>query len=119
MEPRGKGAYILVLELEGDQTIPVGKLGDLRFKKGIYLYVGSAMGGFRSRVGRYLSGIRTKRWHIDYLLSRSKIRAVLLIPSELRLESYLAERLSRVFEEVHPGFGSSDTRDRTHLFYVG
>jgi len=119
MELRGKGAYILVLEFEDNHTISVGKLGDLRFKKGIYLYVGSAMGGFRSRVRRYLSGIRAKRWHIDYLLTRSKIKAVLLIPSEVRLESYLAERLSRVFEEVHPGFGSSDTRDRTHLFYVG
>ena len=119
MELRGRGTYILVLELEGDQTIRVGKLGDLRFKKGIYLYVGSAMGGFRSRVRRYLSGIRAQKWHIDYLLSRSKVKAVLLVPSDTRLESYVAERLSGLFEEVHPGFGASDTRDRTHLFYVG
>ena len=114
-----KGVYVLIVDLAEHFNGSVGALGTIHLDRGIWVYVGSAMGGFRSRVRRYLSGIRAQKWHIDYLLSRSKVRAVLLVPSDTRLESYVAERLSGLFEEVHPGFGASDTRDRTHLFYVG
>ena len=36
-----KGSYILILNLENNKTIKVGKLRNIDFKKGIYVYVGS------------------------------------------------------------------------------
>lgn len=42
----GKGTYSLILELERDQYIEIGKLGKFLFKKGYYVYNGSALGGF-------------------------------------------------------------------------
>jgi sugar fermentation stimulation protein A len=48
------GVYILLIALPREETIPVGKLGPIRFPEGFYAYVGSAMNGLESRVTRHL-----------------------------------------------------------------
>ena len=45
-----KGAYLLVMKLDKDVLIAVGKLGVLSFKKGYYVYVGSALQGLDHRI---------------------------------------------------------------------
>ncbi len=64
------GIYFLLIKLAISKEIVIGKLGSMQFRKGYYIYVGSAMGngGLRARVGRHLSGQKKMHWHIDYLL---------------------------------------------------
>jgi len=40
-----KGSYILLIKLDEDKDIQIGKLGNISFKKGYYAYVGSALNG--------------------------------------------------------------------------
>ncbi|HDJ96588.1 MAG TPA: GIY-YIG nuclease family protein, partial [Candidatus Aenigmarchaeota archaeon] len=40
-----KGSYILFLEVKKSIEVNVGSLGKIKFKRGIYAYVGSAMNG--------------------------------------------------------------------------
>ena len=63
-----KGSYCLIINVEKDTKIKIGKkLGIINFKKGCYVYVGSAMNSLESRVKRHLSDNKKKHWHIDYL----------------------------------------------------
>ena len=115
---KSRGTYVLFLYLKKSQRVRVGSLGEIFFKKGYYLYVGSAMNGFYGRIKRYLHGGGKKHWHIDYLLEIAELKGILLIPSDERLEEYVARRLSVHFEGIK-GFGSTDTRLPSHLFHVG
>ena len=46
-----KGSYCLIINVEKDTKIKIGKkLGIINFKKGCYVYVGSAMNSLESRV---------------------------------------------------------------------
>ena len=58
-----KGTYSLVLILETEQHIEIGKLGNFLFKKGYYVYNGSALGGF-GRVRYHLKENKSKRFKI-------------------------------------------------------
>jgi len=114
------GAYLLFIRLDRQIELQVGKLGKFHLEPGVYIYVGSAMGGFGRRIPRYLSAHRKVKWHIDYLLEKAHIIGVLLIPSEERIEEEIAFRLARtdgILESIR-GFGASDSRNRTHLFRV-
>ena len=68
-----KGAYQLLIRLDRDQTITVGRIGRFRFPAGYYVYTGSAMNGIEARVRRHLSSRKRIRWHIDYLLEHARI----------------------------------------------
>jgi len=74
------------------------------------------MGGLRGRINRHLSRVKRVRWHIDYLLEKGRVKGVLYAPTGERLECHLAQRLERVFRS-YPGFGSSDCRCSSHLFF--
>ena len=51
-----KGCYCLIIEVDEDKTIQIGKkLGKIQFKKGFYVYVGSAMNSLYARINRHLS----------------------------------------------------------------
>jgi len=52
---KGPGTYLLLLRLEEDREIEIGRLGSLFFPRGYYLYVGSAMGpgGLVARLARH------------------------------------------------------------------
>ena len=115
-----KGAYILFLEVKTHTEIGVGRLGHIELNPGIYLYVGSAMGGFGKRLPRYLRETRKKHWHIDYLLDAAELVGILLLPSDEPIEDIIADRLAGTdgVQPVADGFGASDSRNRTHLFRV-
>ncbi len=110
--------YCLKLELKKGQEITVGKKGREFFPPGFYFYVGRARKGIRARVARHFSPRKKKRWHIDYLSSVAFPVAVQVFPensgSECRLAEMLAARGGTV---IFSGFGSSDCRCPTHLYF--
>ena len=119
--PASGGTYILLVELASPVSIAVGKLGAIRFEKGVYAYVGSALGpgGLTARLGRYGRGPRRKHWHIDYLLEHGKILGTVTRRGSDRRECCWAEWIGPQTLDSVPGFGSSDCRCGSHLFFVG
>lgn len=111
-----KGTYLLVLKLKKDISIIVGKLGFLHFQKGYYVYVGSALNGLEQRIKRHLSRDKKIHWHIDYLLPYTEIIKIFYKENIKKKECEFA----RVFKkQLHgiPGFGCSDCKCTSHLFY--
>jgi Uri superfamily endonuclease len=119
------GTYVLALWLERAQAIRVGRLGDVVFPAGWYLYIGSALGpgGLAARLARHLARIDTGKrahWHVDYLRERAVWAGAWGRASTLRLECEWAGALrtrpgARI---VAPGFGASDCRCPAHLVHL-
>jgi len=114
-----KGAYLLIIGVNRDSRIKVGSLGLINFKKGIYVYVGSAMGGLEQRISRHLRSNKKTFWHIDYLLKNrnAKIIKVFYKESNEKEECKIARRISKFGEPVM-NFGSSDCKCESHLFRI-
>lgn len=116
-ENRKKGSYVLIMTLAEEQTIGIGRLGSIWFPDGCYAYVGSAMAGLKPRLDRHLRRDKKKHWHIDYLLPRATISGVIIAESEARIECQIARLLNRHYHPI-PGFGCSDCRCPSHLFFA-
>jgi len=112
-----KGSYILLIKLPEEQTITTGNLKDIHFPRGYYAYVGSAMGGFKSRLSRHLQDSKKRHWHIDYLLEKASVNEIILCEIKERVECTIAQALSYQFDSI-PGFGSSDCKCPSHLFFA-
>ena len=112
---RAKGGYILLAFLSSPCSIQVGKLGTILFPGGSYAYLGSALAGFKSRIGRHLHGNMRLWWHIDYLLAQANLSRAILCETDRRLECLLAQSLVTEIPFI-PGFGSSDCHCQSHLF---
>ena len=115
-EARDRGSYLLILNLKKNQHISVGKLGKISFKKGFYIYVGSAMANLSKRMERHRRIRKRHHWHIDELRAVAEFHSLLAIRSSTRLECRIAEAFSGISEWTIPGFGSSDCSCKTHLF---
>ena len=113
-----KGTYCLIIEVKKDSTLQVGRLGQVYFKEGFYIYVGSALNSLESRVKRHLSSKKKVHWHIDYLLldSSSKIKEVIFTINDEKIECSLASLISRNSSPIGQ-FGCSDCKCDSHLFY--
>lgn len=114
-----KGTYCLIISLSKDCRIKIGnRLGFINFKKGSYVYIGSAMNSLEARVKRHLRDDKKKHWHVDYLLlnENSKINEIILNISDRKIECDLAEGILRD-EECIPEFGCSDCGCQSHLAY--
>ena len=111
-----KGIYTLIIKLQRRKDITVGKLGTISFVAGYYVYVGSALNGLSPRIIRHLKTEKNLRWHIDYFLKEATVNEVIYSitaeDKECGVVSHLAARLSPV-----PGFGCSDCRCRSHLYF--
>ena len=121
-----QGSYILVIAVNDNTDILIGKLGYTIFKKGIYCYVGSAMGKIGSstlenRIKRHIRfpQQKNKHWHIDYLLENKDVSLVklFLIPHRRKLECTLAQELLNMSDGFIEKFGSSDCVCQSHLTY--
>ena len=112
-----KGSYVLLLDLERDARLTIGRLGTFEFPAGHYLYFGSALNGLEGRVRRHLRRDKKLHWHVDYFTMEAEIREVWWVAGEGRRECRWAEvALEKGGKIVVPGFGSSDCRCTTHLF---
>lgn len=142
---RRRGFYMLIIHLPASARIAVGALGEFLFKKGYYIYVGSAQGGLEQRVSRHLRPDKPLRWHIDYLLEHARVVDTLMFDTtgvrdeqdlrrrllgmlggdsrdlkKLPTECLLARSVAAQHGASAPaaGFGSSDCKCDTHLFYL-
>jgi sugar fermentation stimulation protein A len=111
------GSYLFLLRMAATKRITIGKLGELDFSSGWYVYVGAAAKGLSTRVARHLRKRKRFHWHIDFLRQHAEETLALPIRSSLDQECALADSLSRVLTPCSPGFGSSDCSCQTHLFY--
>lgn len=114
-----KGTYCLIIGNYKTSSLKIGNLyEDHKFKKGFYVYIGSAMNSLVPRLNRHLSDEKKMHWHIDYLLKSPNchIRDILFNISDKKIECDLAEIISKDGEEI-PGFGCSDCSCSSHLIY--
>jgi Uri superfamily endonuclease len=115
-----RGVYALVFR-NRPCSLMIGSLGEIHFRRGWHVYVGSARGpGGFARVSRHrrlaLSRDRPPRWHVDHLLLSPSfiLRHMVCGSTGEGLECSLARAL--VGRRI-PSFGSSDCSCGSHLFY--
>ena len=117
----GKGTYLLILYLSSIREIRIGKLGVVVFRKGYYVYIGSAFGpgGLTARLRHHLRISPHPHWHIDYLRQYASVQAIRVCEDPSTLEHQWADCLKTMEGAIipAPGFGSSDCTCETHLFY--
>jgi len=118
-EAKDRGSYLLILNLKRNRKIVVGKLGKVHFRKGFYIYVGSAMANLSRRMERHRRLRKQHHWHIDELRAVAEFHSVLAIRSSERLECEAAKAMSEIAEWSVSGFGSTDCSCETHLFGMG
>lgn len=111
------GSYILLISLPSATTLQIGGLGEFRFSSGYYAYVGSAMSGIIPRLRCHMKKNKTPRWHIDYLTVKASINSIIISESQQKIECSIAKALESQFACV-AGFGSSDCKCTSHLFFV-
>ena len=111
-----KGSYVLLIRLEDGQRILPGRLGEIYFPTGYYAYVGSGRGGVEARVARHLRSNKKRHWHIDYLLEKACVIGVNIYGDERLSECSIAKGMDSMCCSIS-GFGSSDCRCRSHLFF--
>lgn len=118
--PPARGSYLLWFYLPRGTDLTVGKLGRHHFKRGWYLYCGSAFGpgGLRARLGHHLKPSTKKHWHIDYLKESADLRSVWFCVGENH-EHEWSRKLIGEAGGCFPlnGFGSSDCDCNSHLVY--
>lgn len=113
-----KGIYCLLIYLSNNQKISFGyRIAD--FRKGSYLYIGSALNGLLPRISRHLQEKKKMYWHIDNLLANkyAKIMKIYYLKTEKKLECEVAEALNKILNSIK-SFGCSDCRCNSHLFYT-
>jgi len=116
-EIQDRGSYLLVLRLDREKLIKIGRLHTIIFQKGYHIYVGSAMNNLTARIQRHRRIRKREHWHIDYLTQAADHFLSLPIRSSHREECEIADSLSSILASGPAGFGSSDCHCQTHLFW--
>ena len=110
-----KGCYCLIINLENDENLKIGKKLKIEFEKGYYVYIGSAMNSLESRVKRHLSKSKKLHWHVDYLLKNAEVVEV-IYNLDKKVECELSKELSKENSCIQD-FGCSDCECNSHLYY--
>ncbi len=116
MESHDSGSYIFIMRLKRDRKLSIGGLGEVRFRRGYYLYVGSARLNLTKRIERHKRIIKNRHWHVDYLRAEAEYHAALPVRASDDLECAIASELGKISGWSIPGFGSSDCGCGSHLF---
>ena len=111
-----KGAYVLIIYLNKDMRINIGKK-IIPFQKGFYCYIGSALNNLEKRIARHKSKKKKKHWHIDYFLEYGKIVDVIMIKSSRKIECKVSKKVGKKADSFVKGFGCSDCSCSSHLYY--
>jgi sugar fermentation stimulation protein A len=115
---QNSGAYLLVLHNTRERVLQVGRLGEIVFGAGYYVYTGSAKKNLTQRLARHARKRKKPHWHIDYIVP-NVMKIVRKYPIRKREipEIAMAERLLSISESDIPGFGSTDSPLPSHLTY--
>ena len=115
------GTYALVMACCSDPKVKVGKLGQLRLQTGFYVYVGSAFGpgGLKARIAHHIKISERPHWHIDYLRPAMDLTEIWFTHDSRHREHQWARMLTNFRQTTIPisGFGASDCRCNSHLFF--
>ncbi len=109
--------YLLIIHVKNNKKLKIGKLGTTYFKKGYYLYVGSAKKNIKTRISRHLNKYKKLFWHIDYLLffQGAHIKEIWTgNMDECQMAQFLLKNEYRFVDK----FGSSDCSCPSHLFFM-
>lgn len=117
-----RGSYSLILYLQIPKRISVGRLGEIDFPEGYYIYTGRASRALAARLDRHLRKQKPLRWHIDYLTCDPDVRVEKIwIYAGPEAECTINQHWQRdagmsVFAS---GFGASDCQEGcgSHLVY--
>jgi sugar fermentation stimulation protein A len=113
-----RGNYLILLKIPTAVEITTGSLGPRHYETGWYVYAGSAQKNLSARINRHLRKIRKqKHWHLDYLTPHAETIKALPVFSYRNLECSLAQGLAALGGKAVPGFGCSDCRCASHLYY--
>ena len=113
----------MVFEISSKLHLEAGKK-QFSIPPGVYVYVGSALGGLDQRVKRHIlkanpvensnaskaGKVYRDHWHIDYLLHHAKNISAVKACANFRTECLLALALKERGMVAVKGFGSSDCR---------
>jgi sugar fermentation stimulation protein A len=96
----------------------IGSLGEILFRPGYYVYVGSAKRGLEKRLLRHMRKKKKKHWHLDYIFPyKMELGKTYRIRTIKALEFPLAQKFCSTAPGMIYGFGSSDSPAASHLFY--
>ena len=115
-EAKDCGSYLLILKIPEDRVGEIGGLGKIKFKKGYYIYVGSAKRNLSKRIERHRKLRKKLFWHIDYLREIADFHTALPVRSADDLECEIAKSVNDIADWKVPGFGCSDCSCSSHLF---
>ncbi len=112
-----KGVYCLIMTVNENINPKIGALGKIKFKKGNYVYVGSAQNNVEKRIARHKRKNKKIKWHIDHLLANPnvKIEKTVYKKANKQEECRIAGLLNK-FGQPIKNFGSSDCSCYSHLF---
>lgn len=116
LENKNRGAYLVILRTKSKFSLSVGRLGEMPFSSGYYVYVGSAQDHLEARLERHRRKRKRFFWHIDYLRAKTDWVAGLPLRSSEDIECDLTRGLTN-FSRPISGFGCSDCQCSSHLFY--
>ncbi|HEX4919149.1 MAG TPA: GIY-YIG nuclease family protein [Candidatus Bathyarchaeia archaeon] len=118
-ERLNRGTYALLVRVPHTVRIPVGSLGPLTFKRGFYVYVGSALNSLRGRIARHFRRDKQVHWHIDYLTvsPSAKLIEAWASPTPRRTECSKSRMIRKHASESIKRFGASDCDCYSHLHH--
>ena len=115
------GTYALIFSAYRKNQLKIGKLGTLHLKPGFYIYIGSAFGpgGIKARIAHHCKKTIRPHWHIDYLGSFLELIEIWHTYDPIHREHQWAKTIASTRGASVPlsGFGASDCRCNSHLFY--
>jgi len=115
------GTYSLILSSSIEKPVTIGRLGTIFLKPGFYVYVGSAFGpgGLKARLNHHFNRSSRPHWHLDYLIPDLSVYEIWYTYDQVRREHQWAavHAQSRGAHAPLPGFGASDCRCPSHLFF--
>ncbi|WP_455662937.1 GIY-YIG nuclease family protein [Pradoshia sp.] len=110
--------YSIFLWIEKDCEAEIGKLGIYSFRRGVYVYIGSAKRNLVKRIERHLCIEKKKRWHMDYIRPFGTIVKIITYDDSLG-ECELAGKFIAKGEVPVPRMGASDCKCPSHFIYLG
>jgi Uri superfamily endonuclease len=113
-----KGSYCIIIKISKPFYEKISNK-TINFKKGYYVYIGSALNSIEKRIERHLKRKKKKHWHIDYLLEKRdvKIEKIFIKESKKKEECKIARKILK-FGEPIKNFGSSDCNCISHLIKI-
>ncbi len=115
------GTYALIFSASRKGRLSIGKIGTLELKPGFYIYVGSAFGpgGLRARISHHCRKAARPHWHIDHMASALALKEIWYTCDPIHREHQWATMIANIRGGSLPlaGFGSSDCRCKSHLFF--